>query len=300
MKRKIDIAVISDTHLGTRGCHARELLNYLKSIKPNTLILNGDIIDMWQFKKSYFPKEHIKVLNRILKMSLSDTKVYYITGNHDDALRNFSEISMGNVHLRDSLSLQIGGKRCWFFHGDVFDTSVIRFRWLSILGGKSYDLLVRLNKSVNYILKLFNQDKITFSKVVKMRVKEAVKFMNDFEKQAINAGRAKGYDVVVCGHVHTPQQRTEGGILYLNSGDWIENLTALEYVNGEWTIHHYNELDYEIPIPKLNVAISNSDLDDDDTPDNIPKNTFLAQFFDKMPENQKDILNTDQLISINK
>ena len=190
MKRKLEIAVISDTHLGTRGCHAKELLNYLKSIKPDTLVLNGDIIDMWQFNKSYFPQEHIKVLNRLLKMSLNGTKVYYITGNHDDPLRNFSDLSMGNVHLRDSLTLQIGGKKCWFFHGDVFDTSVIRFRWLSKLGGKSYDLLVQLNRTVNRVLKFWGQEKIAFSKIIKTRVKEAVKFVNDFEKLAIDAGRA--------------------------------------------------------------------------------------------------------------
>jgi UDP-2,3-diacylglucosamine pyrophosphatase LpxH len=281
MKRKIDIAVISDVHLGTRGCHAAELLNYLKSIKPNTLILNGDIIDMWQFNKSYFPKEHIKILNRIMKMAVQDTKVYYITGNHDDALRNFTDFSLGNLHVRDSLTLQLGGQRCWFFHGDVFDTSVIRFRWLSILGGKGYDLLVRLNKTVNYVLKMFKYEKIAFSKVIKMRVKEAVKFINDFETQAINAGRAKGYNTVVCGHVHTPQQRTEGGVLYLNSGDWIENLTALEYTDGEWTMHHYNESDYDTPNATLGVSILNSDLDEEDALENLPQAAFLAQFFDK-------------------
>lgn len=303
MKRKIEIAVISDVHLGTRGCHAKELLNYLKSIKPDTLVLNGDIIDMWQFRKSYFPKEHIKVLNRILKMSLQGTKIYYITGNHDDALRNFSDLSMGNVHLRDSLTLQVGGQRCWFFHGDVFDTSVIRFRWLSILGGKSYDLLVRLNKVVNNVLKFFEQEKIAFSKVIKMRVKEAVKFINDFEKQAINAGRSKGYDVVLCGHVHTPQKRTEGGVLYINSGDWIENLTAVEYAHGEWTIHHYNELDYELTNPKLDITLSNSDLDDEEIRLNMPQAAFLAQFFENHNQNHNQNVpnsreETTQLIPI--
>ena len=285
MKRKLDIAVISDVHLGTHGCHAKELLNYLKNIKPDILILNGDIVDMWQFKKSYFPKEHTKVLNRILKMSLSGTKIYYITGNHDDTLRKFSDLSIGEIYLRDSLSLQIGGKRHWFFHGDVFDTSVIRLRWLAKLGGKSYDLLVRLNKTVNFIRGFLGLEKIAFSKIIKMRVKEAVKFINDFENQAIEAGRSKGYDVVICGHVHTPQQRTDpkdslgkGSVLYLNSGDWVENLTALEYNFGEWTMYHYNELDYELSNPKLDVVLADADLEEDMRILN-PQMAFVTQFF---------------------
>ncbi len=285
MKRKLDIVVVSDIHLGTHGCHAKEFLNYLKSIKPDTLILNGDIIDMWQFKKSYFPKEHTKVINRILKMSLSGTKVYYITGNHDDALRKFSEMSIGDFHLRDSLSLQIGGKRHWFFHGDVFDTSVIQFRWLAQLGGKGYDLLVRMNKTVNYMRQLLGFEKIAFSKIVKMRVKEAVKFINDFEHQAVEAAKNKGYDVVICGHIHSPQQRTEGAVLYLNSGDWVENLTALEYAFGEWKIYTYNELDYELPNLKLDVTLSDADLAEDLRIQN-PQLAFVKQFFDNDNNNQ--------------
>ena len=295
MKRKLDIAVISDVHLGTRGCHARELLNYLKSIKPDTLVLNGDIVDMWQFKKSYFPKEHTKVINRILKMSLSGTKVFYITGNHDDTLRKFSDLQIGDFHLCDSLILQVGGKRHWFFHGDVFDTSVIRLRWLAKLGGKSYDLLVRLNKTVNFILQLIGKEKVAFSKIIKMRVKEAVKFINDFEHQAIEAGRCKGFDVVICGHVHTPQQRQEGSVLYLNSGDWVENLTALEYNFGEWSIYHYHELDYELSNPRLDIKLGEADLEEDFRLQN-PKAAFLTQFLKEdnsaqLPLSPQPILN---------
>jgi UDP-2,3-diacylglucosamine pyrophosphatase LpxH len=280
MKRKLDVAVISDTHLGTHGCHAKELLNYLKSIKPDLLILNGDIIDMWQFKKSYFPKEHTKVLYRILKMSLSGTKVYYITGNHDDMLRKFSDLSIGDFHLRDSLSLLIGGKKHWFFHGDVFDTSVIQFRWLARLGGKSYDLLVRMNKTVNYMRQLLGFEKIAFSKIIKMRVKEAIQFINDFEQEAILAGKSKGFDVVVCGHIHTPKLHTEGSILYLNSGDWVENLTALEYAFGKWQLYSYNELDYELHNSKLDVTLSDTDLEEDWRIQN-PQEAFIAQFMEK-------------------
>ena len=187
MKRKLDIVVISDTHLGTYGCHAKQLSNYLKSIKPNILILNGDIIDMWQFKKSYFPTEHMKVINRLLKMSVSGTKVYYLTGNHDDMLRRFSNLSFDNFHLRDDLVLQQDGKKFWFFHGDVFDASVVQARWLAKIGGKSYDTLVRFNKAVNWLRQLMGKERIAFSKIVKMKVKEAVKFIGDFEQKAMRS-----------------------------------------------------------------------------------------------------------------
>lgn len=244
MKRKIEIVVLSDIHLGTYGCHAKELLNYLKTIKPQTLILNGDIVDMWQFKKSYFPPDHIKVINRILKMSVSGTKVYYITGNHDDLLRRFTNLSFGNFELRNDLLIQKNGKRFWFFHGDIFDSSVIEARWLAKLGGKSYDTLVRLNKIVNGILKLLGKEKVAFSKLIKMKVKEAVKFIGDFEQKAIEIAENYGYDYVICGHIHTPQYRTEKNVTYLNSGDWVENLTALEYDLGKWSIYQYNEKEY--------------------------------------------------------
>ncbi len=278
MKRKLEIAVISDVHLGTYGCHARELLNYLKSIKPDILILNGDFIDMWQFKKSYFPKEHMKVLNRILKMSLSGTKVYYITGNHDDVLRRFTDFSIGDFHLRDSLTLLIGGKKCWFFHGDVFDSSVTHLKWLAKVGGYSYDLLVRMNKTVNFLLKMMGKERVAFSKLIKMKVKEAVKFINDFEQQAIETGRKQGFDTVVCGHVHTPQMRQNGSVLYLNSGDWVENLTALEYSFGTWAIYHYDEMDYNFVSPRLQISPSDLEIEDDEIRIHEPQTILAAQF----------------------
>ncbi len=254
MKRKPEIVVISDVHLGTYGCHAKELFQYLKSIKPDTLILNGDFIDMWQFSKHYFPKEHLLVLNRILKMSLNGTRVYYITGNHDDVLRNFSDLSIGDFHLRDSLSLQLNGKKYWFFHGDIFDTSVIHLRWMAKMGGYGYDFLVRMNKVVNKLMQLLGRERLAFSKLIKLRVKEAVKYINNFEECAIELARRQGLDYVVCGHVHTPQIRASGSVTYLNSGDWVENLTALEYNNGVWQIYQYHETDYSCVSPRLKVA----------------------------------------------
>ena len=248
MKRKLDIAVISDVQLGTYGCHARELLLYLESICPDTLILNGDFIDIWQFRRRYFPKEHMAVIQCILRMSASGTKVYYITGNHDDALRRYSDFSSGNVHLRDHLVLRLKEQTYWIFHGDIFDLSVKISPLVAKLGGKGYDYLILLNRFINWVRAGLGMGKMSFTKKIKEQVKKAVKFISDFEETAINLAASNNYDFVVCGHIHQPQIRTverKGKkVTYLNSGDWIENLTSLEYHQDKWTLYEYSESHY--------------------------------------------------------
>ena len=255
MKRELDIVVLSDVHLGTYGCHAKELLNYLKSIKVDTLILNGDFIDMWQFRKSYFPKEHIQIIQRILKMAGKGTKVFYITGNHDDPLRRYTDFSAGNLQLRDKLILKLDGKNYWIFHGDIFDVFIKYSPFIAKLGGKGYDLLILLNRFINRVRTWMGLPRMSFSKKVKDKVKEAVKFVFDFEETAIKLAAEQGYDYVICGHIHMPQNRqVEVGdktITYMNSGDWVENLTSLEYADNEWSIYEYHEADYVIENPKL-------------------------------------------------
>lgn len=258
MKRAVDIVILSDLHLGTYGCHARELLNYLKEIQPRTLVLNGDIIDMWYFKKSYFPKEHFEVIRRIMKMAASGAKVYYLTGNHDDVLRKFGEMTFGMIQLRNKLVFQVDGKTHWVFHGDVFDASIHRARWLAKLGGEGYDLLIRINRSINGLRRFFGLGPVSFAAKVKKGVKGAVKYISDFEDTAIQLAAEKGYDYVVCGHIHRPQMRdvvAENGktVTYLNSGDWVEHLTSLEFANGKWSIYQYEESDFAAVNPKLQV-----------------------------------------------
>lgn len=258
MKREVDIVVLSDIHLGTYGCHAHELYNYLKSIQPRTLVLNGDIFDIWYFKKSYFPKEHLEVVRRILKMAVNGTKVYYLTGNHDDLLRKFGEMSFGLVELRNKLVFQVDGKSHWVFHGDVFDASIQRARWLARLGGEGYDLLIRINRTINWVRRLFGAAPVSFAAKVKKSVKGAVKYISDFEDTAIQLAAEKGYDYVICGHIHRPQIRdvvaTNGNkVTYLNSGDWVEHLTALEFCNGQWRIYEYDETEFDIISPRLQV-----------------------------------------------
>lgn len=249
MKREVEMVVISDVHLGTYGCHANELLQYLNSLKTKTLILNGDFIDIWQFRKRFFPREHMQIIQRILRMAAKGTKVYYITGNHDDALRRYSDFSSGNIHLRDKLVLQLRGKSYWFFHGDIFDASIKYSPFIAKLGGKGYDLLILINRFVNRVRSWFGLPRMSFSKRVKDSVKEAVKFIGDFEDSAINLAMEQGYDYVVCGHIHKQQIRSitkkDKQITYLNSGDWIENLTALEYNWGVWSIYEYDASHYE-------------------------------------------------------
>jgi len=243
-KRKIDISVISDVHLGTYGCHADELLTYLNSIEPKKLILNGDIIDIWQYRKRFFPSSHLKVLKKIIGMASKGTDVYYITGNHDEMLRKFSGHSMGRFKLVDKLVLELGNEKAWIFHGDVFDISIQNAKWLAKLGGWGYDVLILINRFVNWILFKMGREKYSLSKRIKNSVKGAVKYIQSFEKVAAELAIDNEYDYVICGHIHQPKkevyQNNKGKTTYLNSGDWVENLTALEYSLKCWRIYNYN------------------------------------------------------------
>ena len=245
-KRSVDVVVISDVHLGTYGCRAKELVNYLKSVTPSILILNGDIIDGWQFSKRYFPAMHMQVIKEVLNMLSHGTRVIYITGNHDEMLRRYSDIDMGNFKLTDKIVMELNGKMTWIFHGDVFDrTTKGSAKVLAKLGGLGYDLLILINSCVNAALTLMGREKMSFSKRVKNSVKKAVKWIGDFEQTAAELAIEKKYDYVICGHIHQPQskkiQTAKGSVTYLNSGDWIENLTALEYAAGKWELYKFDE-----------------------------------------------------------
>jgi UDP-2,3-diacylglucosamine pyrophosphatase LpxH len=250
-KREVDIVIISDVHLGTYGCHAKELLKYLKSIKPKMLILNGDIIDIWQFSKSYWPEAHMKVVRRILKFVTEGVPVYYLTGNHDEMLRKFSDFNLGTFQLLDKIVLNIDGKKAWIFHGDVFDVTMQHSKWLAKLGAVGYDTLILINSLTNWLLTAAGRPKMSFSQKIKAKFKDAVKFINAFEQTAADLAVEKAYTYVICGHIHHAEIReirsTEntGSVLYLNSGDWVESLTALEYHNSAWQIFKYRAEDFK-------------------------------------------------------
>lgn len=247
-KRKVDILVLSDIHLGTYGCRAKELLAYMKSISPQKVILNGDIIDIWQFSKRYWPKSHMKVVSHIFKWISKGVPVTYITGNHDEMLRKFEGFSVGTFELQNKMVLEMKGEKAWVFHGDVFDITMQHSRWVAQLGAIGYDSLIVINQIVNFISEFFGKGRISLSKKVKNSVKSAVKYINQFEQTATEIAADNGYKYVVCGHIHQPEMREyvteKGTVTYLNSGDWIENLTSLEYNDGEWTVFHFRDEDF--------------------------------------------------------
>ncbi len=275
-KRKLDILVISDVHLGTYGCHARELLHYLKSVKPKTVILNGDIIDIWQFSKRYWPKAHMKIIKHFMEWITKGVKIIYVTGNHDEMLRKFTGFKMGSFKIVDKVILDLDNeKKAWVFHGDVFDVTMQHSKWLAKLGAAGYDTLIIINSVVNFISeKIFKRGKVSLSKKIKNSVKSAVKFINSFEQTAADIGISNKYNYVICGHIHQPEIRAieneEGKIIYLNSGDWIENLTALEYVNGEWSLYKFDEA--------LMRTINEEGLEEDELDNSKLFDNMLAEF----------------------
>ncbi len=272
LKRKVEVAVISDVHLGTYGCHAKQLLTYLNSIQPKKLILNGDIIDIWQFSKRYFPKSHLRVLKKILDMASEGVEIIYITGNHDEMLRKFSGTIIGNISIVDKKVLELDGKKAWFFHGDVFDVSIQNAKWLAKLGSYGYDLLILMNRLINWFLIGIGREKYSLSKKIKNGVKGAIKYISDFENVASDLAIENGYDYVICGHIHQPKmfikENKKGKTMYLNSGDWIENFTALEYQFKRWKIYNYN-------FDKLSPFFADEDIKDMELKDLIAAITIV-------------------------
>jgi UDP-2,3-diacylglucosamine pyrophosphatase LpxH len=244
-KRPVDVAVISDLHLGTYGCRASELVTYLKSISPQMLVLNGDIIDAWQFSKHYFPSSHMNVIKEIFHLLSTGTRIIYITGNHDEVLRRYTDLQLGNLQLTDKLVIEIDHKMTWIFHGDAFDnTTKGGAKFWARLGSNGYAMLLAFNKCINRFMKLLGREPLSFSKRVMQKVNESIVKINEFETLVAELAAEKKYDYVICGHIHQPEKRkiqtAKGSVTYLNSGDWIEHLTALEYYNSDWHIYQYD------------------------------------------------------------
>jgi UDP-2,3-diacylglucosamine pyrophosphatase LpxH len=245
-KRCVDVTVLSDLHLGTYGCHAKEIITYLKSISPQILILNGDIIDIWQFSKRYFPSAHVAVIKEILNLMTSGTRVIYVTGNHDEMLRRYSDLQLGQFQLADKLVIEIDHKMTWVFHGDVFDnTTKGGAKFWAKMGSNGYAMLLGFNRLINKMMKLAGREKISLSKEVMKKVNESIVKIEEFETLVAELAIQKKYDYVICGHIHQPQKRVintkNGTVVYLNSGDWVEHLTALEYYQNDWHIYTYEE-----------------------------------------------------------
>lgn len=243
-KRSIDLVVVSDLHLGTYACRAAEFIAYLRSIEPQMLILNGDIVDAWQFSKHYFPPSHIAVIQEILQMMSNGTRVVYITGNHDETLRRYSDLNVGNFQLTDKILIEVDGKTTWIFHGDVFDrTTRKQAKFWSKLGSNGYALLLGFNRKLNKLMQRFGYEKLSLSKKLMHQFHKRIVRVDEFETMIGELAIEKKYDYVICGHIHEPKKRVisneSGSVCYLNSGDWVEHSTALEYYDNTWQLFNF-------------------------------------------------------------
>jgi UDP-2,3-diacylglucosamine pyrophosphatase LpxH len=244
-KLKLRTVWISDVHLGTPGCNADLLLDFLKSIQPETLYLVGDIIDGWKLKRGWFwPARHNDVVRRVLKMAAKGTRVIFIPGNHDEFLRPYAGLGFGGVEIAlEAIHTTADGRRLLVCHGDEFDAVVLYHRWLAWAGDIGYELLLRLNVHFNCARRYFGLPYWSISAHIKKRVKNAVAFIGRFEEAVAEAARLRGLDGVVCGHIHSAEIRDFGGITYMNDGDWVESCTALaEHADGrieiiDWAEH---------------------------------------------------------------
>ncbi len=245
--RKVKVVVISDVHLATFASKAIELVAYLKSISPEILVLNGDIIDAWRFTRNYFPKAHFKVVRQVVKMMEKGTKVHYISGNHDEILRKFDLTQLGNFHIANQLELELGGTRTWIFHGDIFDSIIHSTKWLAKFGAALYGLV----SVINSFLGVFSRKRITVYKRTKGHEQKNAAITTRFEKLVGAIAIQRKFQTVICGHTHLPADKMiydeSGSVRYINCGDWVEHYTAAEYSDEEWKLVYFsNEKDDDL------------------------------------------------------
>ena len=259
--RKLDISVISDVHLATLASKAKPLLQYLKSIQPQTLVLNGDIIDSWRFSRNYFPKAHLKVIRQLVKMIEKGVQIVYITGNHDDVFRKFNNTRLGNFSIVNQLELNQANQKVWISHGDVFDHIIHHSPWLAKFGAAAYGLLTVFNKMVNKVLRAFGGADMILYKSMKDRILKEKKVLTNFEKAIGRAALSKNVDLVICGHTHIPVDKTisseNGQVRYINCGDWVEHFSAAECHDGNWSLNYFKsddeDEDIESPTDELYI-----------------------------------------------
>jgi UDP-2,3-diacylglucosamine pyrophosphatase LpxH len=241
-RRRYRTIWISDIHLGTRGCNDRLLIDFLDHVDSETLYLVGDIIDGWRMKKRYYwPERHNAIVRRIMKRAKRGTEVIYIPGNHDEMFRQFAGMNFGGVQIRKkAVHRTADGRRLLVLHGDEFDTVVMAHKWVAFLGDAAYEYLMKLNVAVNWGRRAFNLPYWSLSKHAKKKVKNAVEFISRFEEAVAHEARLKRVDGVVCGHIHTAEERRFGDVAYYNDGDWVEGCTALvEHFDGGMEILHW-------------------------------------------------------------
>lgn len=236
---------ISDIHLGTRGCNAEMLIDFLDHVDSDTMYLVGDIVDGWRLRKRfYWPAAHSDVVWRLLKRANRGTKMVFIPGNHDEAFRQFCGLDFGGIAIkRNAIHETADGRRLLVLHGDEFDAITLAHRWLAHVGDTLYNLLMAANRGVNSFRRRFGMPYWSLSKHAKAKVKNAVAFISRFEEIVAEAAGARGVDGVVCGHIHTAEMREIEGVTYYNDGDWVESATALvEHFDGRMEILHWSDI----------------------------------------------------------
>jgi len=237
---------LSDIHLGTRGCQADKLLSFLKQHSCDRLYLVGDIVDGWRMKSQlYWPQSHSDVIRRFLTLAKRGAELIYVTGNHDEFLRRYSDLAIGNLELVDEAEhCAMDGRRLLVVHGDQFDVVTRYHRWVAFLGDRGYTLLLELNRCLNVLRGRFGYGYWSLSAYVKHRVKQAVSFISEYEEAIVHQCRKDGYDGVVCGHIHHAEITELQGVVYMNCGDWVESCTALvEDKNGQFHILDWSGVD---------------------------------------------------------
>ena len=249
MKRNLDILVISDLHLGTYGSEADEVLAYLDSINADKIVINGDFVDIMLFNKRFWPSSHMKVIKYFLDLISQGKEIYYVTGNHDELMRKFLNFKIQNFKIVNQIVLDTAKGKVWIFHGDVFDFS-IQTQWLTKLAGFLYDYMIIFNSWINKkIMRPLGRKRLNFSKTIKSNVKTAVQYFANFEIKAAEVAQKNGYKYVVCGHIHTPKIESFNingeEVIYMNSGDWLESLSSLEYADNKWSIYMHKRTEQE-------------------------------------------------------
>jgi UDP-2,3-diacylglucosamine pyrophosphatase LpxH len=253
LKTHFKTIVISDVHLGTKGAKAKEVAHFLKQYTCENLILNGDIIDGWQLRKSgSWKRKHTRFFNRMLKMIERDnTKVFYLRGNHDDFLDQILPLQIGNVSIQTDMIYESNGKKFFITHGDIFDSITTNLRWIAYLGDVGYTFLLWLNRLVNYHRRKRGLPYFSLSQYIKGKVKTAVSYIDQYEEELAKMAKAKGCDGIICGHIHKAENRIINGVKYLNSGDWVETMSALaEDHDGSWQLIYYNEINFKKSVEK--------------------------------------------------
>ncbi len=277
MKTHYKTIVLSDIHLGIQNSHVREAVHFLRHHSCDTLILNGDIIDGWQLGKSgKWKKKHTAFFKLLLnRLASHATRIIYLRGNHDDFLDEILPLEIGNFSIRRNCIIESGDKKYYVVHGDIFDTVTTNLKWISKLGDTGYTFLLWLNRHYNSYRRKRGLPYYSLSATVKQKVKTAISFISDFEKELCAVARTENCDGIICGHIHQPANKHISGIHYLNSGDWVETLSALvESASGEWQVLYYNDW-----LAENKTEIPTGDSDEEIEADELVANAELVITF---------------------